>query len=167
MPDSCLSRFVVETNWDARAADAEAAYERDEYFVAFRIYLRLAMEGHAMSQHRLAQMFQWGDGVDKDLERAFGWHLSAALAGLTDAYEDVGRMYYLGDGVPANVEQAAYWLRRSAQHGNADAQCGLGRLYETGEGVPRDLRRAVHWYKLAAAQFHRRAIARLAVLTPA
>ncbi len=60
---------------------------------------------------------------------------------------------------------AAYWLRRSAQHGEANAQCGLGRLYELGDGVPRDLRRAIHWYRLAAAQEHRRAIARLAVLT--
>ena len=68
MLDSCLSRSVVETSWDARAADAEAAYEREEYRAAFKIYLRLAMEGHATSQYRLARMFEWSDGVVESLD---------------------------------------------------------------------------------------------------
>jgi hypothetical protein len=150
---------------DEREAQAWCALRNDDPRLAFRLFLRLAMEGSANAQYQLGHMFFGGEGVREDEALAARWYRTAAEQGHAKAQCDYAWCLDAGVGVPCDLVQSAAWLRRSAQQGNRNAQYALGMAYERGEGgMPHDIGRAVHWYRLAAVQRHEEAVARLTVL---
>ena len=55
---------------------------------------------------------------------------------------------------------------QAAKNDDAEAQYNLGASYEFGGGAPKDVALAKKWYEKAAAQGHKKAVARLRVLNP-
>jgi TPR repeat protein len=132
--------------------DAWAAYRRNDYVTALRLYQPLADQGDADAQSNLGFMYWNGYGVSKNYAEAVKWYRKAADQGNADAQFGLGVMYHNGYGVPQDFAEAVKWYRKAADQGNADAQYGLGVMYWNGYGVPKNDAEAVKWGRKAADQ---------------
>jgi uncharacterized protein len=111
-----------------------------------------AEEGNARAQFHLAQMYEWGEGMPRDLREAAQWYRQAAEQGSAAAQFQLGQIYCDGYGVPQNTAEAVKWWETAALNGDAAAQFKLGLCFCNGQGVPQDYTEAVKWYREAAEQ---------------
>lgn len=125
------------------------AYETGDYTRAFRIWMRLARDGHAQAQNSLAFLFKHGRGTELDYRKALYWYRQAADQGRTEAIYDLGIMYDDGLGVDQDAAQARDLYEQAASRGFAPAHNNLGILLEAGNGIPNDRRAAYFHYALA------------------
>ena len=106
--------------------DATAAYERQDYATAMRLWQPLAEQGDADAQFILGYMYNKGEGVAENDAEAVKWYRKAADQGYAEAQNNLGAMYDKGYGVAENDAEAAKWYRKAADQGHADAQYNLG-----------------------------------------
>lgn len=138
--------------------DVEATYRIAEiYFMdertmaeSVRWYTVAANQGHSKAQNALGYMYEHGEGVEKDLNKAFYWYQKAAVSGNRNAQHNLAFFYYQGLGTSVDYKKAFEWYTKAASQGHPGAQNNLGVLYEYGYGVGKDINQAVRWYKMAA-----------------
>ena len=94
--------------------DALIAYQKGNYQTAFRIYKGLAEQGNPRAQNNLANLYDTGQGVARDLKQAAHWYSKAAMQGHLIAQYNLGNMYDYGLGVPQDYAQAHMWLNLAA-----------------------------------------------------
>ena len=123
-----------------------------DYYKAFEWFKKAAERGEAEAQSHLGNLYENGQGVEKNENKAVEWYLKAANQGRADAQSNVGAAYYFGTGVSKNIPEAVKWFLKAANQGLADAQCNLGILYKNGDGVAQDSRESLKWFKKAAEQ---------------
>jgi len=111
---------------------------------------RKALGGDTRAQLLLGMAFEFGQGVEKDLEEAIHWYRIAADRGDPEAQTNLGYLYEIGSVGPENPAEAAKWYLRAAVTGFARAQFNLGTLYLRGAGVERSDEDAAHWISEAA-----------------
>ena len=116
---------------------------------------RLAEEGAAADDpfalQMLSSFYQLGQGVEKDMERAYFFEQRAADRGWIKAQVDVAKRYLRGEGVDKDPHEAERYLDLAAQGGDVGAQTLLGSLYASGSyGVPTNTQKAVSWLEQAA-----------------
>ena len=133
-----------------------------------------ANRGNVEAMVEVGKCYASGNGIDKDLEKAFKWFLKAAKFGDTGAQFAVYEAYLKGYGVEANPEQAQYWLDqynkkmqkearkhavvynkklvKKAQNGDAESQFLLAGCYYNGDGVLQDFNETYYWSMKAAQQ---------------
>jgi localization factor PodJL len=140
----------------------------DEGFALMR---KAADKGLAAAQHRLAKLYERGEGVPADIAAARQWTERAAMGGNRSAMHDLGVYFARGEGAPLNEAQAYRWFRQAADLGMTNSQYNLGVLYQTGRGVAADQSEALFWFAVASAADDSDARARAAAieqrLTPA
>ena len=110
----------------------------------FKFQQKLATKGNASAEYRLACMYEFGAGIEQNLELAQHWYAQASSAGIGAAGD---RMTYL------SVRQQGYdekknsvWLdgiKKAAKESNGDAMFLLAQLYRQGLGVKKDLGKAM------------------------
>ncbi len=125
------------------------AYDAQRYEQAREIWLPLAEQGFASAQLNLGSMYDYGQGVDEDPERAVRWYRVAAEQGNGIAQFNLGMMYADGRGISQDFGLAALWYSKAADQNINDAQHNLGLLYAEGQGVEIDTDRAIEWLYLA------------------
>lgn len=133
-----------------RADDARAAYEREDYETAAKLYRTRAEAGDAEAQYRMGMMLRFGWGVDKDIDGAVKQLRGAADRQHPQAQAELGTLYRLGRGVKEDPVEAARLLRAAAAAGVGMAQLSIGRMYRDGIGVPKDVVEAYAWLTAAA-----------------
>lgn len=101
-------------------------------------------------EYLMGVMYEYGHGVEADIQEALRWYRSAADQGLAQAQNSLGFMYSLGLGVKRDAGQAAHWLECAAEQGHSGAQTNLGILYASGRGVEKDEEEALYWFRSAA-----------------
>ena len=114
-------------------------------------WFKAAEQGDAQAQFWPATMYEMGEGVGQDYEKAAKWYREAAEQGHANAQVNLAAMYHRGQGVGQDSAEAARWYRKAAEQGHAQAQIWLGLMYEPGEGVE-DYVEAAKWYRKAAEQ---------------
>ncbi|QZH75663.1 MAG: sel1 repeat family protein [Erythrobacter sp.] len=117
-------------DWDLWQRDGEAIHRQSEIAAsylandrgkAFAIYTSMADAGSAWAMRLVADYFEHGVGVQKDLRMAESYYSRALLAGSNSAYVDFAALHYrqgndekwnaiLEQGVAAGYAPAAYWL---------------------------------------------------------
>ena len=133
--------------------DAVAAYARQDYATALRLYRSLADQGQPDAMYNLALMYAQGQGIpQRNYAEAAKWFRLAASQGVADAQNDLSTLYRQGQGVPQNYAEAAKWAYLAASQGHPNAQSNLGAMYNGGIGVPQNYTEAAKWYRLAANQ---------------
>lgn len=125
----------------------------------YREITMLAESGDAEAQYSLAMMFDFGDTVPRDAEKAVYWLRKAAEQDLAVACYTLGIKYEFGSTVRQSPTRAAYWYRRAALRGLPMAQFHLGLLYLPGSGLPPDPVQAHAWLSLAADHGYPEALA--------
>ncbi len=133
---------------------AGARFQARDHAGAAQILAKAAEAGNAVSQLRLALMYDQGDGVRRSAATAFQWYSRAAALGEPESQNQIGLFYELGEGVPENWDLAAKLYAASAQQGWQKGQFSYGRALQFGIGVPQNRQQAIAWYQKAAAQGH-------------
>ena len=143
--------LTLGTAWGGAFEDGQAAFDREDYATAIKLWRPLANTGNAKAQYNLGLMYEQGQGVAQDDKKAVKWYRLAAEQGNADAQFNLGYMRDLGDKVLQDYKEAVKWYRLAAEQGGAQAQFNLGTMYDEGKGVLQDYVRAHMWYNLASA----------------
>ena len=125
------------------------AFDRMDYQTAFKEFKMAASQNDARGQFGLGVMYDLGEGVPQNFNKAAKWYELAAERDNADAQNNLGALYESGEGLPQDSKLAIKWYRRAAEGGNFDAPNNLGAMYLVGIGVARDYIRAYMWFDLA------------------
>lgn len=116
------------------SVNALRALKNEEYKAEYEERLPEAEKGVASAQNRIGEMFEYGQGVERNLDAAFSWYSKAAEQGLIDAVHNLARSYNFGSGVEVDYKKAEELYRRAANEGYGDSMFFLGTLYATQNG---------------------------------
>lgn len=130
-----------------------AAYIRGDYETAAREFIPLAERGDHRAMYALGSMYSAGQGVEKDLKKAFELFSEAAKNGRADAMCKLGLMYEQGLGVKKDLKKAARLYQKSAKQGYPLGQYRLGLTYMNGMGVKQNPISAYAWLTVAGHYF--------------
>lgn len=109
-----------------------AEHAKDEARAALW-FEKAAQQGNDYAQKMLADLYEEGRGLPKNLLLAADWREKAAKRGNVQAQFLLGKMYLAGAGVGQDKARAAYWLNRAAiEGGNLDAQNLLAKMQSGG-----------------------------------
>ncbi len=108
------------------------------------------------AQYEVAMMYLSGRGVKKDFDAALGWLGKAAANGNQRAASKLKRLQTQKKKFTSSL--------RKAESGQAASQYDVGMMYLKGRGVNQDAAQGRQWLEKAAAQSHKKAITRLAIL---
>ena len=98
----------------------------------------------------LGDLLYNGNGLSKNIKRAFQLFMVAATNKNTEAAYMVGVCYLEGTGTNQDSTQAVSWFTEAAKYAHPLSQYYLGLAYMKGEGVTRDIPRAAQWLVHAA-----------------
>ena len=114
---------------------------------AFKIYLEMALEGHADAQNEVGCLYMKG-GRPEEAE-GFQWFHESALQGYAPAQFNLGRCFFKGIHVEKDIEAAIQWYEKAANQYFPEAAYELHRCYSKGIGVGKDSSKATKWRELA------------------
>jgi TPR repeat protein len=150
---------IAETRRKAMAGDAGAEYTVGAWYqsgingfpanltLAAKWYLKAAEQGDTQAQSQIGEMYEFGEGVRQDHEKAVSWIRKATIQYSASSMMIAGR-YAEGINAPQNLRKAIDWYRMSAEAGHVVAQTLLGNLYATPAGGE-NYAEAASWYRKA------------------
>ena len=95
----------------------------------------------------LALLYEEGDGVQENLERALKLYERASELGDSDALNNFGLMYEEGRGVEMDIHKAIEYYEKAVEQNNAESMLNLGAIYEEGRGgVKVDLHKGFNYF---------------------
>lgn len=126
------------------------------------LYLvRAVAKGYEQAMFSLGHCYKSGDGVKKDLGRAFKLFDAAVAKGSVEAMVDAGVCYYNGDGTERDTKKALTYFQKAVSTECIRGYYYLGYCYEFGVNIMQDSAKAMHLYDKAAAGGCREACADL------
>lgn len=123
-----------------------------------------AVQGDAVSQVDLGDVYYNGDGVPKSYEKAAYWFEKAAKQGDAEGQNNLAVLYRDGKVIEKSIEKSIYWFKKAVAQNNAMAQISLGYAYEKGKGVPQSYKKAAELYRKSAKQGEVRGMTNLAYM---
>ncbi|QZA78200.1 sel1 repeat family protein [Deefgea tanakiae] len=109
-----------------------------DYSLALKWLSKAASKGLVEATYELGQLYEYGNGVRKNVSEARRLYIKAAEQGNTNAMNSLGKLYIMGSGVPINYSKAASWNLKGAELGDPWCLLSLSSLYDTGDGVPKN-----------------------------
>jgi uncharacterized protein len=145
--------FLVQPKAGAATfRQGQAAYAREDFASAARIFIPLAKGGDAAAQTCLGFMFENGRGVPQNYTEAAYWYRRAAEQGNSTAQYSLGLLYDKGFGVRQDTVEAGKWLNLATALATKDARDYHARLRDavvskmTRGQIAESRRRALEWY---------------------
>ncbi|GAB4354082.1 MAG: hypothetical protein Kow0026_12540 [Oricola sp.] len=117
---------------------------------AFSMFRKLAKKGDTGAAYYLGEMYETGDGVPADGDKAVKWLTIAAKAGNSRAARQLGLLYLDGVVEVQDFARARKWLEIAAHAGDQLALRSLGDMNAEGFGAPADPVAAYAYYSVAA-----------------
>lgn len=117
---------------------------------AFSMFRNLAKKGDTGAAYYLGEMYEFGDGVPADGDKAVKWLTVSAKAGNTSAARQLGLIYLDGIVQVQDFARARKWLQIAAHAGDQTALRSLGDMNADGFGAPADPVAAYAYYSVAA-----------------
>lgn len=118
-----------------KSVNALRSIKNEAYKIEFDEYLPKAQQGDAQAQNRIGEMYEYGQGVTRDLDQALAWFRKAADQGSVEGWHNLARSYNFGNGTAVDFAKAEELFRRAANQGYADSMFFLGTLYATHNGT--------------------------------
>jgi len=136
------------------------AADRGDYATALKEWQPLAEAGDTRAQYGIGFLYQNGNGVPKNTEKAeelfrIVFNKLTALVGQGDSETQfqLGMMYMSGHGTLENTNEGSRLIKLAADQGNAKAQTVVAGIYASGnKGLPKSYTEALKWYKRSANQ---------------
>lgn len=125
----------------------------DECFdEAFHYFEFAADKGCIDAMFRLGECYFYGEGTEKNLEKAFELYIKAAEYHHDAATYCVALCYDYGYGTQKNKKLAFEWYKKAARLGHVYAINNLGVCYVRGEGVDKNVKKAIACYSVASRE---------------
>ncbi|HRA94876.1 MAG TPA: tetratricopeptide repeat protein, partial [Aestuariivirga sp.] len=102
--------------------EAVALFEDKEFKSAREIAEPLAKGGDARAMAMMGALYQLGNGVKPDLEKAVSWYTRAAEKNHPGAQFSLAMLYLDGSLGNPDADKGALWLEKAATGGNPQAQ---------------------------------------------
>ncbi|MGN6652167.1 SEL1-like repeat protein [Trinickia sp.] len=119
----------------------------------FAMLRSAAVNGHAIAQRIVGQLYQSGNRVPRDRLAGRWWLNRAAASGDGVAADALGMLDYTGDGGPPDLDAAYRRFVQAATHDDARGATNAGRMLAAGwSGTPKNPRGAAAWYIRGAVQ---------------
>ncbi|GBQ08698.1 Sel1 domain-containing protein [Saccharibacter floricola DSM 15669] len=139
-------KFRIDAHYYRRP---QRAHDLDR---AIFLITQSADAGFVGGQALLGALYEAGELLPKDEQKARIWYQKAADQGEEHAQYSLAQMDEKGEGGSQNIKKALSLYEQAAQAGYAKAQHHLAELYAAGEVVPKDMKRALLWEQRAAEQ---------------
>lgn len=148
----------------ANAGDAKALYEIGTRYAeargttaadmkaAAQWYEKAAELGFAPAQYRIGNLYEKGNGVERDAARAKTWYQLAAAQGNASAMHNLAVLFAMGADGTVDNDSATRWFTSAAELGVKDSQFNLGILAAKGVGMAQNLEESYKWFALVAKQ---------------
>jgi TPR repeat protein len=114
-----------------------------------RYYALSGARGNAEATYKLAQYYEHGEGVEKNIKAAMQLYALAADKKYVSAQWLMAEEYESGQKIPQDFKKAAELYTELADQGSDRAQYKIGTFYAQGIGVEKDAKRAAEFYKKA------------------
>lgn len=114
--------------------------------------MEAAKRGHPDALYAVGNMYDLGETLPHDPQKAVVYYKEAALKGQADAQDAIGLMFYTGEVVGQSYDTARKWFYQAALQRQPDAMFNLGAMYANGQGGNKDLVKAYVWLTLAKAE---------------
>ncbi|MCG9542898.1 J domain-containing protein [Vibrio sp. Isolate33] len=103
------------------------------------------------SQYQLAQAYELGTDLPKNIDDAFYWYSQSADNGNAAAQFTLGEWYLAGTSVEQDNKQALKWFIKAALQGNKQAPLEVAKIYESSfdKELLQPLDAAQLWYEAA------------------
>lgn len=105
--------------------------------------IQFAEAGDCKSQYKLASMYEFGDGVEKNINTAMMWYQKSAEQGYAPAQHMMG--WHAKD-----CTTGFKWYKLAADQGYVPAIYMVGIAYQGGKGVKEDIVEAITYFYKAA-----------------
>ncbi|MBL4744200.1 MAG: sel1 repeat family protein [Cycloclasticus sp.] len=117
-----------------QSLEAYAKYKMGQYQEAREIWLKLAEKNNTSALINLANIYEEGQGVKRDLKQSIAWLRKAAKLGDSRGQYQLAMAYEKNMGVERDLMQAAKWFEKAAVQGDGNAQFSIGVLLATNYG---------------------------------
>ena len=115
-------------------------------------YQQAATLGSIAAMSNLGSLYERGDGVKQDYDKARSLYDQAASHGFAEAFDHLGDLYHRGRGVKTDDVMANGYYEQGAAAGYGPAITALGDAAYNGNGMAKDLVKARTTYETAAAR---------------
>ena len=123
------------------------------YDKALEIYRKTAENGNIIAQYNLGMAYNFGRGVQQDIQKASNWVTKSAENGYVIAQNTLGNWYLDGHKpIKQDTDKAIYWYMQAAEKNNAIAESNLAYVYS--KTSKREIKKYVYWLKRAAEHGH-------------
>ena len=115
--------------------------------------------GNKFAQYSLANLYYYGNGVEKDLSQAFLWYRKSSEQGQPYAPYAVAQMYDKGEYVSQSEETAQRYYKvalsgflelESKDQADDNLFYKIGVMYKNGLGTEADISKAIDYFKRSA-----------------
>ncbi|AYV80390.1 MAG: hypothetical protein Harvfovirus1_15 [Harvfovirus sp.] len=133
--DQIIKHFITGDADDTIAKISEhfSVEEKISLFKGMEFY---AKEGDYMAQFWLAEMYEEGIGVDRDIAKSFYWNkLSAEQSNSHYDQNYIARCYEKGTGTDVDKEKALEWYQKAVKNGSTEALYNLARIHQNNDDI--------------------------------
>ena len=119
------SRYIIHANLGTYHLENTLDYNK-----ALQYFLKAAEKGLADAMYQVGSIYQNGQGVEKDMKKAFHWYERGANLGDAACQSVFGSSFYSGVGnYPKNFQLAVEWWEKAFLQGNDFAAESLAMLF--------------------------------------
>lgn len=122
-------------------------YNKKDYAQALKYYMQSSDLGNEQAACELGRMYEFGEGVKKNISKAIDFYKIAAEKGNYEGQDRLGKIY-LEEGPTQDYEQAFYWIKQDAMW--VVYLYDLGMNYMNGYNVQKNLHTAYMCFTEAA-----------------
>ncbi|MBQ8064666.1 MAG: sel1 repeat family protein [Prevotella sp.] len=130
---------------NALVAKGNECFANADYPQAARYYQQAADLNNPSGQAYLGMMYEYGQGVEANAEKAVALYQKAADQNLADAQFFLAYCYLDGTGVTPNAQTALSWAKKAADQNHAGGKYAMGYIYSANTPV-QDFQKALYWY---------------------
>ena len=112
--------------------ESHQAYNNKNYATAYEGFLKAAEHGHVRAACALGFMYNYGEGVEQNIDISEEWFIKSAEMGHVSAQYMLALIYYK---IRNNISESLKYFRKAAEQGMVDAQYYLG-IHQITCGVP-------------------------------
>jgi len=144
----------VTTGAEAGITEGNRAVAAGDYETAYKELLPIAEAGFRQAQDTIAQLYEGGYGVEKDLSRAMFWYRKAAEQEHTRAAFRLGQMHLNGLAGKIDYQEAKRWFLVAYKKFDPEVAYHIALLHDHKSGDMYNPDEAINWYLKSAGKGH-------------
>jgi TPR repeat protein len=139
-----------DNNIDRQIREAKQLYVDEKFNLAFETFAEIAGQGNSFCNSMTGFMYLFGEGIEKDFEKAEHHLRIAAADNDRRAMLYLGKLFY----IKKEYDDSISWLKKSAFHDFSPALYNLGWVYDRSPFIKNNKELAFRYFEKAAKLGH-------------